>query len=176
MRPGRPVVGVGLSQRNVTGENLRALAPLQNLTTLDLSDTGVTNAGLKELAPLKNLTTLDLRDTKVTDEGGQGTQEGDSELSNQYLTKGTRRVVDEAPPARVTTRRPQPFGSRSGGAGPRGDAPRATSVTGTLNFQAFGDVSIAAARSLADGYTCSFAKCTTCRVARGLLRRPRPES
>jgi Leucine-rich repeat (LRR) protein len=56
-RPGKPVVGVRLPP-SATDEQLKELAPLKNLTTLDLEGTQVTEMGLKELAPLTNLTTL----------------------------------------------------------------------------------------------------------------------
>ena len=72
-RSGQPVVEVDLSKSKVTGENLRALAPLQNLTALYLSHTPVTNADLKELAPFQKLRTLDLAYTPVTDDGLSGT-------------------------------------------------------------------------------------------------------
>ena len=42
-----------------SGRELKALAPLQNLTSLTLS--GYDGSGLKELAPLQNLTRLDLQ-------------------------------------------------------------------------------------------------------------------
>ena len=68
--PGKPVVTVFLSgSKKVTDADLKELAALKNLTTLDLIGTEVTDAGLKELATLKNLTTLNLGFTKVTDAG-----------------------------------------------------------------------------------------------------------
>jgi Leucine-rich repeat (LRR) protein len=56
-RPGKPVIGVRLPPA-ATDAELKKLAPLKNLTTLDLEGTQVTETGLKELAPLKSLTTL----------------------------------------------------------------------------------------------------------------------
>jgi Leucine-rich repeat (LRR) protein len=60
---------VDLSYTQVTDAELKALAALKNLTTLNLSETRVTDAGLKELAALKNLTTLNLSETRVTNAG-----------------------------------------------------------------------------------------------------------
>ena len=68
-RPGKPVVAVDLYARRVTGTDLRALAPLQNLARLDLTYTGITSAELKELAPFQQLTTLKLSGRTVTDDG-----------------------------------------------------------------------------------------------------------
>ena len=47
--PGRPVITVSLWQTQRTDAELKALAPVKNLTSLNLSDTHVTDAGLKEL-------------------------------------------------------------------------------------------------------------------------------
>ena len=60
---------VDLSYTQVTDAELKALAALKNLTTLNLSETKVTDAGLKELAALKNLTILNLSETRVTNAG-----------------------------------------------------------------------------------------------------------
>ena len=49
--------------------DLKGLACLKNLATLDLGDTEVTDARLKQLAVLKKLTSLTLICTKVTDAG-----------------------------------------------------------------------------------------------------------
>lgn len=49
--------------------DLKALAPLADLHTLNLNGTKVGDAGLKELAPLVNLQTLNLSRTKVGDTG-----------------------------------------------------------------------------------------------------------
>src|SRR5687768_3378366 len=65
-RPGKPVVRVSLRYGGDTGEQLRALAPLQDLVALDLSDTRVTDGQLKELPVLRKLTALDLRSARVT--------------------------------------------------------------------------------------------------------------
>ena len=60
---------VDLSYTQVTDAELKALAALKNLTTLNLATARVTDAGLKELAALKNLTILDLTVIKVSDTG-----------------------------------------------------------------------------------------------------------
>ncbi len=60
---------VDLSYTQVKDAELKALAALKTLTTLNLSETRVTDAGLKELAALKNLTTLNLSATRVTNAG-----------------------------------------------------------------------------------------------------------
>src|SRR4051812_13458435 len=62
--PGKPVIRVELIFTKVADADLKELAPLQNLTSLNLSGTAVTGTGLKELAALKNLTTLHLNLTK----------------------------------------------------------------------------------------------------------------
>ena len=49
--------------------DLKPLAGLKNLQSLELSHTEVTGTGLKELAGLKNLQSLHLGQTKVTDAG-----------------------------------------------------------------------------------------------------------
>src|SRR5262249_44844721 len=67
--PGKPVVGVVLSNTAVTDAGLKELKELKNLVFLSLSDTGVTDAGLKELKELKSLEALVLNDTLVTDAG-----------------------------------------------------------------------------------------------------------
>src|SRR4051794_16013180 len=66
-RPGKPVVVVDLGHKNVTDADLRELAPLKGLETLNLDFTQVTDAGMKELAGLKSLHTLSLDSTQVTD-------------------------------------------------------------------------------------------------------------
>jgi internalin A len=53
----------------VTDENLKKLAGLAGLWTLELVDCPVTDAGLKELAPLRKLHILNLTKTKVTGSG-----------------------------------------------------------------------------------------------------------
>ncbi len=68
-RPGRPVVGVSLSNTKVTDSGLKELAQLKGLQWMDLRDTKVTDAGLKELATLKALRELYLSHTRVTDSG-----------------------------------------------------------------------------------------------------------
>jgi internalin A len=56
---------VNLSSTKVTDAELKELAALKNLTTLDLSDTTVTGAGKKELAALQNLRILSLCDIEI---------------------------------------------------------------------------------------------------------------
>ena len=56
--PGHPVVGVDLSETQVTDADLKGLAALTNLTDLHLGHTKITNAGLKHLAGCKELTKL----------------------------------------------------------------------------------------------------------------------
>ena len=56
---------VDLSGTEVTDAELKVLAALKDLTTLNLFHTRVTGAGLKELAALKNLTTLHLGGTNA---------------------------------------------------------------------------------------------------------------
>jgi hypothetical protein len=46
--PGKPVVGVNLGGKAVTGAGLKELAAFKHLTTLNLSDTDVTDADLKQ--------------------------------------------------------------------------------------------------------------------------------
>ena len=53
----------------VTDAGLKELAGLKKLQALSLLDTAVTDAGLKELAELKSLQSLNLGDTQVTDAG-----------------------------------------------------------------------------------------------------------
>jgi internalin A len=67
--PGKPIVRVYLTGKQVTDVGLKELAGLKNLQTLDLRHTKVTDAGLKEIAGLKSLQFLLLNDTQVTDAG-----------------------------------------------------------------------------------------------------------
>jgi internalin A len=70
--PAKPVIEVSLSNGGSDAdENLRKVATLKGLQTLDLSVSGVTNAGLKELAPLQRLKTLKIGDGghRVSDAG-----------------------------------------------------------------------------------------------------------
>jgi internalin A len=60
MLPGRPIIEVNLSHRQVMDLGLKELAPLKNLNTLYFFNTQVTDAGLKELAQFKSLTELEL--------------------------------------------------------------------------------------------------------------------
>lgn len=79
-QPGKPIVGVDLSFKQVTDADLKELAPLKNLKNLNLAYPRhrdddftqprlVTDDGLKHLAQLNNLTAIDLTGTKVTDAG-----------------------------------------------------------------------------------------------------------
>lgn len=63
------IVEVTLKDKKVTDEDLKQLASLRHLYSLDLSGTPVTNAGLKELALLTKLYSLDVSGTNVTDAG-----------------------------------------------------------------------------------------------------------
>ena len=65
--PGKPITQVQLA--NATDANLKEVAGLKNLRSLDLAGTKVTDAGLKELAGLKSLSSLNLVGTPVTDAG-----------------------------------------------------------------------------------------------------------
>ncbi len=67
--PGNPVTGVHLRERPVTDADLKELAPLTNLRSLNLSRTQVTDAGMKELAQFKSLRSLGIRETQITDAG-----------------------------------------------------------------------------------------------------------
>ena len=68
--PNRPVVAVSFVAVPVTDRELKCLAPLKRLKTLDLAVClGVTDAGLKELATLKRLQELNLSYTGATDAG-----------------------------------------------------------------------------------------------------------
>ena len=67
--PERPVIEVKLYDAKVTDADLKELAALKALRTLDLCVSKVTDANLKELATLKGLQELDLDGTLVTDAG-----------------------------------------------------------------------------------------------------------
>jgi len=69
--PHTPIVGVDLSNTEVTDANLAHLEALASLTTLDLSNTDITDAGLHYLKGLTHLRVLDISWTKITDEGLQ---------------------------------------------------------------------------------------------------------
>lgn len=73
-----------LSGTNVTDAGLEELAEFTQLQTLHLDGTSVTDAGLKELAGLNHLQTLGLAETGVT---GAGLKElsGLTELQHLYL-------------------------------------------------------------------------------------------
>lgn len=59
----------GLNVSDMTNTDMKNLAQLTKLTTLQVFSSDVTDAGLKELAALKNLTTLDLVLTQTTEAG-----------------------------------------------------------------------------------------------------------
>ena len=61
-----PEFPFGLSLQSVTDVELKDLAELTQLQSLDLGGTEVSDVGLRELAELKQLQTLNLRGTKVT--------------------------------------------------------------------------------------------------------------
>ena len=67
--PGKPVVGVRLSDANVTDADLEHIEALTNLRRLDLFRTKVTDVGLEHLTGLTQLQTLDLSGDHVTDAG-----------------------------------------------------------------------------------------------------------
>jgi Leucine-rich repeat (LRR) protein len=58
--PGRPVVSVNLSARDITGTDLRMLAEIPELRDLGLIDASIAEADLKELKKLKNLRRLQI--------------------------------------------------------------------------------------------------------------------
>src|ERR1700681_4626928 len=64
--PGSPVVGVRLWGPEIREAELKELASLKQLQSLNVSFTNVTAAELKELAGLKQLQSLDLSGTEVT--------------------------------------------------------------------------------------------------------------
>jgi hypothetical protein len=53
----------------ITGEGLKYLTHLDNLSWLRLDETGITDQGLKYLIPLKKLQSISLQNTKLTDTG-----------------------------------------------------------------------------------------------------------
>ena len=59
----------GYTEISREGLNLKDVAKLQNLTSLNLHTTQITDAGIKELAKLQNLESLSMFRTKVTKEG-----------------------------------------------------------------------------------------------------------
>lgn len=83
--PGKPVVELDFSNRPITDADIKGIAALKSLTTLNLLNTNVTDKGLQELAAFKNLTTLRLGFTRVTDEGLKDLAELQN-LTTLYLT------------------------------------------------------------------------------------------
>jgi len=68
-QPGRPVIEVNLTNRQITDADLKCLVDLQQLQVLNLADTPITDAGLKELVACKQLQEVNLVGTKVTAKG-----------------------------------------------------------------------------------------------------------
>ena len=68
-KPGKPVISMDLVFAKFIDSDLRQLAGLQNLTTLDLNNTKVGDGALREVAALKQLEELSLCGTKVTPAG-----------------------------------------------------------------------------------------------------------
>jgi internalin A len=68
-KPGHPVVSAYLSGTKVTDADMKDLADLKQLQTLDLRNTSVTDTGLKDLAALTQLRELYLIGTNVTNAG-----------------------------------------------------------------------------------------------------------
>jgi hypothetical protein len=68
-KPGHPVVSAYLSGTKVTDAEMKDLADLKQLQTLDLRNTSVTDAGLKDLATLTELRALYLIGTNITNAG-----------------------------------------------------------------------------------------------------------
>ncbi len=66
---GNPVVGVNLSAKKVADADLKEIAALAQLQTLDLSFTPITDAGLKDLLRLAQLQSLNLSATKISEAG-----------------------------------------------------------------------------------------------------------
>src|SRR5262245_21484067 len=67
--PGKPIINAILSMSDCKDEDIKKLAGLKSLWSVQLYRTNITDAGLKELAALKTLTSIDLMKTKITDEG-----------------------------------------------------------------------------------------------------------
>ncbi|MDB5385802.1 MAG: inlA 2 [Planctomycetaceae bacterium] len=63
------VVSVLLGKSKVTDSDLRVLASIGNLKSLDLASTQITDAGLENVALIVKLSSLDLSHTSVTDAG-----------------------------------------------------------------------------------------------------------
>ena len=67
--PGKPVISVGLGERDVTDAGMEQFKRLTQLKELILSGTKVTDVGLKYLKGLPHLQSLSLDRTEVTDAG-----------------------------------------------------------------------------------------------------------
>ena len=83
--PGKPVIGVSLSQAPVTDAWLEHLKGQTQLQALNLAETPISDAGLEHLQGLTQLQSLDLRETKVTDAGLEGTVQGLAQLQSLEL-------------------------------------------------------------------------------------------
>lgn len=67
--PGSPIVSVHLRETACTDADLKQLASLTELRSLNLSKTPVTDAGIIEVLHFKELKTIAIRETAVTDAG-----------------------------------------------------------------------------------------------------------
>lgn len=74
-QPGRPVIEVNLTNRQIADADLKWLADFKQLQSVNLADTPITDAGLKELAACKQLQELVLIGTKVTARGRKELQD-----------------------------------------------------------------------------------------------------
>jgi uncharacterized protein YjbI with pentapeptide repeats len=84
--PGKPLVGVDLSQSKVTDAGLVDLMGMTNLQRLDLRETKVTDAGLVHLKGLTSLQLLNLSDTKVTDAKVTDAKVTDAKVTDAKVT------------------------------------------------------------------------------------------
>jgi hypothetical protein len=67
--PARPVIGVRLSARQITDDDLRHIEALPQLRALYLPATPISDAGMIRLSRMRNLETLDLCGTSIGDDG-----------------------------------------------------------------------------------------------------------
>jgi hypothetical protein len=84
--PGRPVISVGIWNKELSEDRVKVLAGLKELRRVNLEKCSVTDAGVKELACLSRLQDLVLCETKVTDEGLKHLA-GLKQLANLDLSK-----------------------------------------------------------------------------------------
>src|SRR6516162_4962276 len=68
-KEGKPITFVSLSNKQVTDADLKELAGLKQLETLNLTSTQISDSGLKDLTELSQLRCLDLGETRITDVG-----------------------------------------------------------------------------------------------------------